>query len=576
MNLQSNKSVFLRSIDNPSISTQYTDHKVETTVARFSPSGYYVASGDASGAVRVWDCVGEGITKGEYYITSGRINDLAWDGDSQRIIAVGHGKQRFGHCITADSGNTVGEITGHSQSVNSISIRQQRPLRAASGGDDKTLVFYHGAPFKYNNGFRDNHSNYIYGTAFSPDGSNLASVGADRRIWLYDGKTCEPKSEIGSDQHKGSILGISWSADSRQFVTASADCTIKIWDAEYGKVTQSWSMGSEDVTNVPHQQVGVVWPSGRTDGLVVSLSLSGDLNYLVPGVRDSTRTVQGHQKNILSVTRSESTDKETLSTASSDGRICAWDTSDGSAAAIEGDGHASYVPSVAAAGNGSLVYSVGWDDTIRSTDIQSKSYTGIATKLSSQPSCMAASDDAVLVGNLDGVEMFHGDTKVGDFKPNFSVTAVAATGSMAAIGGDDSTVQLCRIASGTLETTVTLKASRNPVSALAFADDRSVLAVGDSKGRIVVVNVSDGSVVTDRWTSHTARITSLAWSSRGRLASASLDTNVFIWSLAKPGDWLQVSNAHKEGVNSVIWILEGSQLVSVGADAAVKTWQVED
>ena len=62
---QSSKSVFLRSIDNPAISKQYTQHTAQTTVARFAPSGYYVASGDVSGAVKVWDAVGEGATKGE-------------------------------------------------------------------------------------------------------------------------------------------------------------------------------------------------------------------------------------------------------------------------------------------------------------------------------------------------------------------------------------------------------------------------------------------------------------------------------------------------------------------------------
>ena len=41
----------------------------------------------------VWDAV-EGInTKGTYPIISGRINDIAWDGDSQRIIAVGDGRE---------------------------------------------------------------------------------------------------------------------------------------------------------------------------------------------------------------------------------------------------------------------------------------------------------------------------------------------------------------------------------------------------------------------------------------------------------------------------------------------------
>jgi WD40 repeat protein len=88
--------VFLRSIDDPSVSTQYTGHTAVVNVARFSPSGFYVASGDASGKVRVWDCVGEDmVTKGEFHIISGPIKDLAWDGESKRIIAVGDGKERL-------------------------------------------------------------------------------------------------------------------------------------------------------------------------------------------------------------------------------------------------------------------------------------------------------------------------------------------------------------------------------------------------------------------------------------------------------------------------------------------------
>jgi WD40 repeat protein len=63
-NIQSGKSIFLRSIDNPSLSKQYTSHTSGTTVARFSPSGYYVASGDVSGSVMVWDAVEAVNTKG--------------------------------------------------------------------------------------------------------------------------------------------------------------------------------------------------------------------------------------------------------------------------------------------------------------------------------------------------------------------------------------------------------------------------------------------------------------------------------------------------------------------------------
>ncbi|KAH1603979.1 hypothetical protein KXX44_002989 [Aspergillus fumigatus] len=574
----SGKSIFLRSIDNPSIARQYTEHKAQTTVARFSPSGFYVASGDATGLVRVWDCVGEGTTKGEYSIVNGRINDLAWDGDSQRIIAVGDGKQRYGHCITWDSGNTVGEIYGHTQQINSVSIRQQRPLRAAAAGDDKNLVFYHGAPFKFNTGIRDKHTNYIYGVGFSPDGSTLVSVGADRKIWLYDGKTGEPKGQIGEGEHKGSIFSVSWSKDSKKFVTASADRTVKIWDAEAGKACQSWTLGEEGSSNVRDQQVGVVWPSGRSDNLLISLSLSGDLNYLVEGTPEPRQVIQGHQKSITSLTQSRSEAKaETLWTGSFDGRVCSWDVSTGAAEEADGDCHSAYVAGLASTPEGTgRIYSVAWDDTLRSVDVGARTYTGSNSKLSGQPKSVAAGDSTVLVGTSEGVEIYKDGKKTGDFKPKSTVTAVAARGNVAAVGGEDSTVQICEISNSSLSPKTDIKASRNPVSALAFSPDGSLLAIGDSRGRVLVYQVADGRLVTDRWTAHTARITSIAWNESGTLlASGSLDTNLFVWSLANQGDWLQVSNAHKEGVNGVAWLADGSRIASVGADAAVKIWKVE-
>ncbi|KAK2867929.1 hypothetical protein FQN49_003328 [Arthroderma sp. PD_2] len=576
----SNKSIFLRSIDNPSISKQYIDHKAETTVARFSPSGYYVASGDAAGSVRVWDCVGDGVTKGEYFIVSGRINDLAWDGDSQRIIAVGEGKQRFGHCITADSGNTVGEITGHSQVINSVSIRQQRPLRAATAGDDRTMVFYHGAPFKYNTGVRDKHNNYIYGVAFSPNGENLVSVGGDRRIWMYDGKTGEAKGQIGEGEHKGSIFGVSWASDSRRFVTASADRTVKLWDVEHGKVVQNWTLGEEGATGVADQQVGVVWPSGRSDGLTISLSLSGTLNYLVEGTEAPAKRVEGHQKNITALSSRESCPSDTFWTGSYDGRVCQWNLSDGAAQTTQGSGHKSYVAGLAATdeGNSGHIYSVGWDDTLRSVDLGSNGYTELEKKLAAQPKGIATSGDFILAASADTIEIFSKGQLSGKFESKLPITAVAAIGSTVAIGGEDATVRIGKVDSNGAGISVSIEAklSRNPVTALAFSSDASILAAGDSRGRVMVYKVSDGSIITDRWTAHTSRVTSLSWNKEAsHLVSGSLDTNIFVWNLARPGDWLQMKNAHQEGVNVVTWIGDGSRIASGGADGAVKTWIVE-
>ncbi|KAI1293243.1 hypothetical protein EDD11_008453, partial [Mortierella claussenii] len=53
------KTVFIRHIQNPHIAKEYTQHSCNVTVAKYAPSGYYIASGDERGNVRVWDTVGE-------------------------------------------------------------------------------------------------------------------------------------------------------------------------------------------------------------------------------------------------------------------------------------------------------------------------------------------------------------------------------------------------------------------------------------------------------------------------------------------------------------------------------------
>ena len=285
---------------------------------------------------------------------------------------MGDGKERFGHCITADSGNSVGEISGQSSQINCVSIRQQRPLRAATGSDDTSVAFFHGAPFKYNTSMRGNHNKFVYGTAFSPDGASLVSVGSDRKIWVYDGKTGEPQRQIGDGVHTGSILGVSWAQDSKSFVTCSADQTVRIWDAEAGKNTQTWKMGGDGGVSIPDQQVGVVWPHGRTDGTIISVDLEGNLNYFAQGKPDPVKVVRGHQRNITAATSSDAAGSKTIWTGGTDGRVRAWDAASGEAFDIDGESHSNYISGLVTNSDGTRIYSVGWDDSLRTLDANAK------------------------------------------------------------------------------------------------------------------------------------------------------------------------------------------------------------
>lgn len=103
-------------------------------VAKYAPSGFYIASGDVSGKLRIWDTTQrEHLLKYEYQPFAGKIKDVAWTEDSKRIAVVGEGREKFGAVFLWDSGSSVGEITGHNKVINSVDIRQSRPYRLATG-----------------------------------------------------------------------------------------------------------------------------------------------------------------------------------------------------------------------------------------------------------------------------------------------------------------------------------------------------------------------------------------------------------------------------------------------------------
>ena len=118
-------------------------------VAKYSPSGFYIASADKSGKVRIWDTVNkEHILKNEFQPISGPIKDLAWSSDNQRsvrtlslyikswlihytlrIVVVGEGREKFGHVFLADTGTSNGDITGQTRPINTVDFKVRKVIR---------------------------------------------------------------------------------------------------------------------------------------------------------------------------------------------------------------------------------------------------------------------------------------------------------------------------------------------------------------------------------------------------------------------------------------------------------------
>jgi WD40 repeat protein len=91
----------------------------------------------------------EHILKNEFQPFGGPIKDLSWSPDSQRIAVVGEGREKYGHVFMADTGTSVGEITGQTKPINSVDFKPSRPFRIITGSEDNTIGIFEGPPFKF-------------------------------------------------------------------------------------------------------------------------------------------------------------------------------------------------------------------------------------------------------------------------------------------------------------------------------------------------------------------------------------------------------------------------------------------
>ncbi|XP_043289268.1 actin-interacting protein 1 isoform X2 [Venturia canescens] len=562
-------SVIIRNIENPAISDIYTEHSCAVNVAKYSPSGFYIASGDQSGKVRIWDTVNkEHILKNEFHPIGGPIKDIAWSPDSQRMVVVGEGRERFGHVFMADTGTSVGEISGQSKSINSCDFRPSRPFRLITGSEDNTIAIFEGPPFKFKM-TKQEHTRFVQAVRYSPSGNLFASAGFDGKVFIYDGTTSDLVGEVGSPAHQGGVYGVAWKPDGTQLLTASGDKTCRLWDVETRSLITEFNMG----TTVDDQQVSCLWQGEH----LLSVSLSGFINYL--NVNDPSkphRIIKGHNKPITVLTLSP--DRGTIYTGSHDGHITNWNALTGENDRVKGQGHGNQINGMKASND--LLYTAGIDDTLRAVDIATNTYTETATiKLDSQPRGLDIHGDLVVTASIRQINLTQGGRKVAklpiDYEPS-CVSINQENGDVAVGSSSDNKVYVYGLSGTALSLKLELE-HLGPVTDVSFSPDNKYLVACDANRKVVLYVVPEYKLAHNReWGFHNARVNTVAWSPDSiMVASGSLDTTIIIWSVTNPAKHTIIKNAHPQSqITRIVW-LDEETLISVGQDCNTKMWRVE-
>lgn len=553
------KCVILRSLDKGGDNWVFNGHKFPVSVAKISPSGYYVASGDESGNVLIWDCSQpEMILKSEFKILSSRINDLAWDADSKRIIAVGNGNETFGHCFTFDSGNSIGEISGHSSQINSVAIKTTRPYSAFTVGDDSNVVFLKGPPFKFNQSNKTVHNNFIKMIKYSPNGKIAISVGVDRIIALFDGNTGELIKSF-KDLSKGGIYSIDW-IDDETFIIASADAYLRKVNID-GKIINEWNLKYQ----IESQFLGCLV---LNDNRYLGLTLGGTIYIFNDKSKDPIEIINAHQVSITSMVKLSENDN--ILTGSYDGKIIKH--SDDEDLLINGEEHKGLVVSIQEILGTKSLLSISWDDKLKL--INERLEISTLDDLKKQPIDLKINSKFVIILFEDEIKYFDFEGKLIESKQlNFEASSIDISEKFIIIT-DSKNFQI-HIYDLKLNSINETNYLRSKPTVLAISKNEEYLACGDIQGKILLYDLKAFSLVTSRWSFHTSRINSIKWSPDDLFClSGSLDTNLFIYSVEKPSRNIKFSNAHKEGINCVEW-LDQNTVVSAGSDSCIKYWDVK-
>ena len=159
--------------------------------------------------------------------------------------------------------------------------------------------------------------------------------------------------------HTGSVTAAAWSPDGTWIASAGADLTAKVWDAATGRLAGTYDAHTDSLTDLAWSPDGTQIATASWDGTAAIWPVDAE------GTPGKGQVLKGHAGRVTAVAWSP--DGAVLATGGRDGTVRLWDAASGAQIAIL-EGHVNEILALTWSPDGARLVSSGQDGTTRVWD----------------------------------------------------------------------------------------------------------------------------------------------------------------------------------------------------------------
>lgn len=469
------------------------------------------------------------------------------------------------------------------------------------------------------------HRGPAYRIDWSPDGSLVATSGADATVRVLDGVTGAEKRVYKG--HATPVPGLDFSPDGTRIASASyrrdtlpdgSACvigTVRVWDPATGEDLFAVDAGVKPISMVRWSPDGSRIAASTWDGEVHVLDArQGGTNHRVIKLPegevyaaancvawspDGTRILCGSKDRTARVF--DATSGALLGTVEHEGWVtaCAW-SPDGATLATGGEdnlvrmwgaetfkagatlrGHAGGLGTLAFAPDGSTLFSAGADKVVKRWDVGASGVEG--TRFKDSSGCYAAlftpDGERIWTCAYDGT-LGVWDARTGMLEVDIAAHAGGKSANTLSMTGDGKVVASCsydgtvRLWNAGTGDPVRVIDAPWPVYHAAISPDGALVAcVGSGNPGVRVIEVETGATVRELDTAPSG-LNNVAFSADGSFIAASGTRGlVRVWRVSD-GELVRECAGLSGAVNAIVFTPESASLIAGGSDGRIVRWGV--